>query len=88
MPLRVYLEWYRHYQVEPWGWEADNWRMGMICATVLNGLIAPDEPFTPNDFIPDRHSDKPQQTAEDQKNILLSMMARNGSESSDDNQEA
>ena len=78
MPLRRYLEWYRQYQREPWGWEADNWRMGMICATILNGLTVPKEPFTPNDFIPDRQRNKPEQTADEQKNIMLSLMALHG----------
>lgn len=52
MTSEEFTLWAAFYGLEPWGCEIDNWRMGMIAATVVNAT--PRGPrakaFKPGDF--------------------------------------
>lgn len=44
-----FTEWVEYYKVEPWGYEADNWRAAMIASTIAasQGASVPLEDFLP-----------------------------------------
>ncbi len=44
--------WLAFYGREPFGYDLDNWRAGMIAATVANVTLRPKRPFKPLDFFP------------------------------------
>ena len=46
------FEWWYHYQDEPFGWDMDNFRSGMIAATVANYSGACKKAVAPSDFYP------------------------------------
>lgn len=55
MTSREYIEWVAFYQLEPWGYAADNFRAATIAAVIAN--TARDtkkrrKPFQPADFMP------------------------------------
>ena len=51
MPAAEFVDWCAFYQIEPWGYHADNWRMGMACATAAN-VAGRKKPLKPSDFYP------------------------------------
>lgn len=61
--------------MEPWGTDIDDWRAGIVAATIAN--VNRDEkkrrkPYTPQDFIPewDRQPETKTQTPEEQAHAL------------------
>ena len=46
-----FIDWCAFYDLEPWGYHVDNWRMGMTCATVGNAA-GRKKPLKPSDFYP------------------------------------
>lgn len=69
------MEWWAYYQLEPFGEMPANWRAAMIATLVANihrGKGQP--PFKGEDFmsvlVPKEAESKPQQTPQDQKNVL------------------
>lgn len=79
MPLRLYLQWFEHYQKEPWGYHAENWRTGQICAALYNIATRPDKPFMPHHFYPEPIEDDLQpateQSVDQQIAMFRSMMS-------------
>lgn len=66
-------EWMAFYQLEPWGADVDDWRAGMIASTVANVHRDPKkrrEPFSPQDFMPQRAEVAQEQRPEDHEAIL------------------
>jgi hypothetical protein len=51
MPADEFFEWCAFFQLEPWGYEMDNWRMGVVSATVANAA-GRKKPLKPSDFMP------------------------------------
>lgn len=51
-----FVDWCAFYSMEPWGFHADAWRMGVIAATTANYSGRVKRPLKPSDFLP---SDKP-----------------------------
>lgn len=48
-------EWFEFFNLEPWGWEADCFRSGIVAATVANvhrDTSRKKTPFEASDFIP------------------------------------
>ena len=45
-------DWCSFYALEPWGWEAQNWRMGVVASTVANFSGHIKKPVKPSDFLP------------------------------------
>ncbi len=50
-------EWAAFFALEPWGAEVEDWRAGMVAATVANANRDEKKrrkPYTPRDFMPQR----------------------------------
>ena len=53
MDADEFFEWLAFYRIQPWGWEIENWRTGLLASTIHNsaGKIS-KKPTQPSDFIP------------------------------------
>lgn len=74
MSSRELSEWMAFFSLEPWGTEVEDWRTGLIAATIANANRDPKKrrrPYEPQDFMPcrDRQPVK-EQTWEEQARIL------------------
>ena len=52
---REFAEWAAFYNLEPWGYEMDNWRTALITSMVANTARDPKKrprPYMPDDFMP------------------------------------
>lgn len=71
------FEWFRHYQEEPWGWEIDNFRTGVVCSTLANmaGRSRKQPDATPADYYPVLQPPEPNPpaTAEELEAFFLRM---------------
>lgn len=47
-----FVDWCAFYSLEPWGFHADTWRMGVIAATTANYSGHVKKPLKPSDFMP------------------------------------
>jgi hypothetical protein len=56
MSSAEFVDWCAFYSLEPWGFHADTWRMGVIAATTANYSGNVKTPLKPADFMP---GDKP-----------------------------
>jgi hypothetical protein len=71
---RELTEWMAFFSLEPWGTEVEDWRAGLIAATIANANRDPKKrrkPYEPQDFMP--RYEKPQveeQSWEEQARIL------------------
>ncbi|NLN26206.1 MAG: hypothetical protein GX163_11315 [Bacteroidetes bacterium] len=64
-----------YYQLEPFGMEADNWRMGKICATIANCHVKKGaKTFRPEDFMPS--SKEPQEQTWEQQLKFCQMLEK------------
>jgi hypothetical protein len=54
-----FSEWRAFYAFEPWGWEAQNWRMGVVASTVANYSGNIKKPVKPSDFMPGAAKKRP-----------------------------
>lgn len=52
MSSAEFTQWGSYYALEPWGWDAQNWRMGVVASTVANYSGNIKKPVKPSDFIP------------------------------------
>ena len=61
MSAKELMEWQIYYSLEPFGEEKADWRMGMICATILNSnrISKQDKVWKPEDFMPKFYDTKP-----------------------------
>ncbi|MDP5211072.1 hypothetical protein [Microbulbifer sp. 2205BS26-8] len=57
-------EWMAFSKCEPWGYEADNWRMGQLAATVANYSGRVKKPLQAKDFMPPSMKTRRQRLAE------------------------
>jgi hypothetical protein len=59
LPSAELTYWIEFANLEPWGSEIENWRMGQIAATIVNCTPRPkgSRPFQPTDFYvsPEKH---------------------------------
>lgn len=69
-------EWMAFFELEPWGAEVDDWRAGLVAATVANTNRDPKKqrkPFLPKDFMPQRRQDPASpQSPEEQVGVMQS----------------
>ena len=66
MSSRELTEWMAFFRLEPWGAEVEDWRTGLIAATIANANRDPKKrrkPYEPQDFMPRR--DSPPQAEQD-----------------------
>lgn len=56
MSSAEFVDWCAFYSLEPWGFQADTWRMGVLASTTANFSGNVKKPLSPADFMP---SDKP-----------------------------
>lgn len=47
-----FVEWAAFYELEPWGFHADNWRMAVVAATTANYSGNVKKALKPSDFLP------------------------------------
>jgi hypothetical protein len=71
MSSAEFTDWCAYYSLEPWGYEAENWRMGMVAATVANAA-GRKKPLKPSDFLP-RSPLRQRQTPEQMRKVLHGM---------------
>ncbi len=71
---RELSEWMAFFSLEPWGTEVEDWRAGLVAATIANANRDPKrrrKPYEPQDFMPRRdRPPKVEQTWEEQARIL------------------
>ena len=75
---RELSEWMAYFSLEPWGTEVEDWRAGMIAATISN--VNRDEkkrkkPFEPKDFIPQRKKPPVEEQSPEEQAKILKMWA-------------
>jgi hypothetical protein len=51
MSSAEFMHWCAFYSLEPWGYDPDNWRTGVVAATVANAA-GRKKPLKPSDFMP------------------------------------
>lgn len=47
-----FSDWCAFYEIEPWGWHADNWRMSVLASTTANFSGRAKKHVKPSDFLP------------------------------------
>lgn len=47
-----FVDWCAFYSLEPWGFQADAWRMGVVASTVANYSGRVKKALRPSDFMP------------------------------------
>jgi hypothetical protein len=74
MSAQEFSEWWAFYQMEPWGCEVDDFRAGLVAATVANtsrDAKKHKKPFQPSDFMPNYETPPvPEQSPEDHERIM------------------
>lgn len=73
MTAEEFIDWCALYQLEPWGWHADNWRMGVVAATTANYSGHTKKPLRPADFLPDAKPVKRRQTPAEMRRVFDDM---------------
>lgn len=75
-----FVEWAAFYELEPWGFHADNWRMSVIASTTANYSGNVRKALKPSDFLPSRSKKHPErrQTPEEMQQVLRSMARNDG----------
>ena len=69
MPADEFFDWCAFYQLEPWGYEMENWRMGVVAATTANSA-GRKKPLKPADFMPKQKRRKAVQSASEIERAL------------------
>ena len=72
---RELTEWAVFFSLEPWGTEVEDWRAGLIAATIANSYRDPKrrrKPYEPSDFMPRRavQAEVEEQSVEEQAQIM------------------
>lgn len=55
MSSAEFTEWAAFYSLEPWGFDMENWRFGVIASVIANSVRDRKKrkrPFVPEDFMP------------------------------------
>ncbi len=76
LPASELDRWLYFFHREPAGFMADNWRAGIVTASVLNSMnqLKPQEAFTPLDIFPNPHENTVPKPANPQK--MRSLLAQ------------
>lgn len=73
MSSRELSEWMAFFQLEPWGCEMEDWRAGMVAATIANvnrDTKKQRKPYEPQDFMPKRAAITEDQDADEIERVL------------------
>lgn len=74
MSSRLFAEWAAYAELEPFGESLQDWRAGMIAATVANVNIDPKrKAFQPQDFMPVREHSRPQAPQVEWRTVLANV---------------
>ena len=76
MSSQEFTYWVAFYGMEPFGYDVDMWRMGMLSATTANaaGPKKGGKPWRPEDFIPKKTDSSGAQSLQEQRAILQAMV--------------
>jgi hypothetical protein len=77
MSSEEFTTWGAFFQLEPFGFEVENWRMGMVASTVANaaGPKRNGKSWRVEDFVPARKAEPERgQSVEEQRRILAAMV--------------
>lgn len=72
-----FTTWSAFFQLEPFGFEVENWRMGMVASTVANaaGPKRSGKAWRVEDFVPARKAEPERgQSVDEQRRILAAMV--------------
>lgn len=80
MSSEEFTHWIAYFGMEPWGYDIETWRMGMLCSTSANtaGPKKGGKPWRPQDFIPKKQDAPRGQSIAEQRAILQSMVNGHG----------
>lgn len=67
MSAAEFADWCAFYDLEPWGFAAENWRMSIVAATTANYSGRAKKALKPSDFLP---RPRRKQSAADMKRAL------------------
>jgi hypothetical protein len=70
MSSAEFMDWCAFYSLEPWGYEMENWRVGVVAATTANSA-GRKKPLKPTDFMPKSGRKKRAKSAEEIESELL-----------------
>lgn len=74
-----FVEWAAFYELEPWGFHADNWRMAVVAATTANYSGNVKKALKPSDFLPgSKKRSKRRQSPEEIQQVLQTMARNDG----------
>jgi hypothetical protein len=77
MSSAEFVDWCAFYSIEPWGYDVDNWRMGVMGSTVANYSGNLKKRLKPSDFIP--HPDRqPRMEPEELKARVKALVEKHG----------
>lgn len=71
--------WAEFYALEPFGFDAENWRMGMVCATAANaaGPKKGGKAWRVEDFVPARKAEpKRSQSIDEVRRVVAAMVGK------------
>lgn len=76
MSSAEFTHWVAFYQLEPFGYDVEMWRMGMISATTANaaGPKKGGKSWRPDDFTPKKSAGPRAQSVAEQRAILEAMV--------------
>ncbi len=79
MSSRELTEWMAFFSLEPWGTEVEDWRAGLIAATIANANRDPKKrrkPYEPQDFMPRYEKPQVEEQSWEEQARILEMWAR------------
>jgi hypothetical protein len=79
MSSAEFTHWGAFFSLEPWGYEMENWRMGMIASTVANaaGAKRNGKAWRVEDFVPQRKVEPERgQPVDDMRRVLAAMVGK------------
>lgn len=76
MSSAEFTYWLAFYSMEPFGYDIETWRAGMLAAATANtaGTKKGGKPFVPSDFIPTKKQAPRGQEISEQRRILEAMV--------------
>ncbi len=76
---RELSEWMAFFSLEPWGTEVEDWRAGLIAATIANANRDSKKrrrPYEPQDFMPKYEKPQAEEQSWEEQARILEMWAR------------
>jgi len=72
MTSEEFTLWKAFFSLEPWGCDVENWRMGMVAATIVNSAPRGEKAraFKPGDFYRDPYASKSDTLTPEQREFI------------------